>query len=279
MAKIIISILIFAATGLIVYYFEAIRAGINSKITGYKDSINTLIVKSVADIRKNEIVRIELAVALLSIALFMLTNEFLAVLAAVPVMVLMPGYYIKYRQRRYTMEYYSDIVGFLESVTSGLKAGMSIVKAFQTVAERDHGPVGSEMAIVLKKVELGKSMQEALQELAEKIPLKENEIIISALNTAMETGGNITDVLENILDTIRKRDELNREVKALTSQGILSGIIVGLLPVFLIAAVSFIDPQFMEPLFTTPTGKMLLCAAVVMELTGAFAIRSIINVK
>jgi tight adherence protein B len=51
------------------------------------------------------------------------------------------------------------------------------------------------------------------------------------------------------------------------------------LPVFLIVAVSFIDPQFMEPLFTTPTGKMLLCAAVVMELTGAFAIRSIINVK
>lgn len=279
MPGIIISILIFAATGLAVYYFEAIRTGINKKITGYRENIDALIVKSIADIRKNAIIQLEIAAALLFFALFLATGEFLFVLAAVPVMIFLPRYYIKYKQQGYTREYYAGIVGFLESVTSGLKSGSSLIKSFHNVAERDSGPVGRELALVLKKVELGKSMQEALQELAEKIPLKENEIIISALNTALETGGNINDVLENILDTIRRRDELNREVKSLTSQGVMSGIIVGLLPVFLILAVSLIDPDFMKPLFSTTLGKSLLLGSVLWELIGVYIIRRIIDVK
>ncbi len=277
--KIIISALIFAATGLVVYYFQFIRQGLAQKAKGYRDNLDTLLKKSMADIKGSEIMRLEIAAGAMALALVMLSGEVVFALLAVPVMIYLPKFYIKRKQQLYVKEYYEGIVGFLESVTSNLKAGLSVVKAFQAVGERDKGAVGREIVIVLKKVELGKSMQEALQELSEKIPLKENEIIISAVNTALESGGNITEVLENILDTIRKREELNREVKVLTSQGVLSGIIVGLLPVFLIVAVSFIDPQFMEPLFATATGKVLLGTAAIMEITGALAIKKVIDVK
>jgi tight adherence protein B len=277
--RILISALVFAATGLLVYYYRHIKGEMGKKAADYKDGVDELVKRSMAGIRGNEITRLEVAAAAAALALAMLTGNFIFILIAVPVMIYLPKFYISNRQSRYMKEYGAGLVGFLESVTSSLKAGLSLVKAFQVFAARDRGSAGNELEIVLKKIELGMSMQEALQELAGKIPLKENVIIISALNTAFETGGNITEVLENIQDTIRKRDELNREVSALTSQGVMSGIIVGLLPVFLIAAVSFIDPEFMQPLFSTTTGNMLLVIAVIMEITGAFAIRAIVNVR
>jgi tight adherence protein B len=277
--KILICLLVFTAAGLAVFFYKTIKSKISGKAAGYAGNIKLLMSKSMADIKGSEIVRLEIAAGVLSLVLFLLTSEIIIIILAVPAMLCLPKAYVKIKKQRYIKEYYAGLAGFLESVTSNLKAGLSMVKSFQVVAGRDSGPVGAEMGIVLKKVELGKSMQEALQELAEKIPLKENEIIISAINTALETGGNITEVLENILDTIRKREELGREVKALTSQGVLSGIIVGLLPVFLIIAVSFIDPGFMEPMFTTMTGKVMLGVAVLMEITGALVINKIINVK
>jgi tight adherence protein B len=277
--KISISLLVFFAVALAVYFYKTIKRVMSDGAAEYKGSIKQMAAKSIANIKNSEIIRLEAVAGAVVLVLFILTNEIMVLVIAVPVMLYLPKFYIKIKRDKYIKEYYSGLAGFLESVTSNLKAGSSVVKAFQAVAARDSGPVGVEMSIVLKKVELGKSMQDALQELAEKIPLKDNEIIVSAVNTALETGGNITEVLENILDTIRKREELGREVESLTSQGVLSGFIVGLLPVFLIAAVSAIDPEFMQPLFATSQGKILLLTAFAMELTGAFAISRIINVK
>lgn len=277
--KIIISSLVFAAAGIFAYYWEVIRRGVSEKAAGYGNNIRSMVSRSMADIKGSEIVQLEIAAGAIALALVLLTSELIIIVPAVAGMIYLPKAYIKIKQQRYIRDYYAGLTGFLESVVSNLKAGLSIVKAFQVFSARGSGPVPAEMGIVLKKVELGKSLQEALQDLAVKIPLKENEIIISAINTALETGGNINEVLENILLTIRKRDELEREVKALTSQGVLSGIIVGLLPVFLILAVSLIDPGFMEPMFSTTMGKAMLGVAFVMEITGAFFINKIIRVR
>jgi tight adherence protein B len=277
--KISICLLVFAAAGLAVYFYKVIKQKISGKTADYSVGIKLLVSKSITDIKGSDIIRLEIAAAVITLAFVFLTSQFIIIVLAVPAMLSLPEVYIKFKRQKYIKEYYSGLTGFLESISSNLKAGLSIVRAFGSFAGRDTGPVGVEMSMVLKKVELGKSLQEALRELADKIPLKENEIIISALNTALETGGNITEVLESILETIRKRDELRREVISLTSQGVLSGVIVGLLPVFLIIVVSLIDPQFMEPMLATTTGKMMLGAAVLMEITGALVIGRIINVR
>jgi tight adherence protein B len=274
-----ITLLVFTAVAILVFYYRQIKHAAEGKAAGYAAAVRLMASKSAAEIKDSEIVRLELAAGLLALAFYLLTSEIIIFFLAVPFMFYLPKMYIGMKRMEYLKKYRSGLIGFLESVTSNLRAGSSMVRAFQAVAARDSGPVGAEMSIALKKVELGKSMQEALQELALKIPLKENEIMIAAVNTALETGGNITEVLENILETIRKRDELSREVKALTSQGVLSGFIVGLLPVFLLLAVSMIDPGFMKPLFETAQGKILLFLALIMELTGAFVISRIVDVK
>ncbi len=277
--KIIYALFLFAAAAILVYYNRVIRLYILSKINDYKSGVNSIIKSSITGIKTSAIIRLEISVALLTAFFVMLTGQWLLIIFGAPIMLVIPKMYAVNERKKYISQYYAGLTGFLESVISGLKAGLSVVAAFQQIAARDKGPIGMEISQVLKKVGLGKSLQEALLELAEKIPLKENEIVVSAVNTAMETGGNITEVLSNILDTIRKREELGREVKSLTSQGVLSGIIVGLLPVFMIVVISFMDPSYIEPLFNTGIGLAALAAAVVMEITGAVVIARIVDVK
>lgn len=271
--------LLFAAAAAAAYASPVIRGFCVSRLKKYKDEIDGLVKTSMTSIKKNAIVRIELLAAASAIIISLLSGYFFFIILVIPVMAVIPKLYVANEQKKYARDYYNGLTGFLESVISNMKAGMSISKALQTVSEMDKGPVGKEMTLVLKKLELGKSLQDALNDLAEKIPVKENEIVIAAINTALETGGNITEVLSNILDTIRKRDELGREVKTLTSQGVLSGFIVGLLPVFLLGIISLFDPGFIAPLFSTPVGIALLAAAVVMEFTGGFIISKIVDVK
>lgn len=261
------------------YYNRSIRLYILSKINDYKTGINSLIKSSITGIKSSAIIRLEIAVVLFMLFFVILTGQWFFILLGIPVMFAVPKMYTANERKKYINQYYTGLTGFLESTISGLKAGLSVVKAFQQIAQRDKGPIGIEISQVLKKVELGKSLQDSLLELSEKIPLKENEIIISAMITALETGGNITEVLSNILDTIRKREELGREVKSLTSQGVLSGIIVGALPVFMIVIISVIDPSYIAPLFNTGIGMAALVAAVVMEITGAVIIAKIVDVK
>ena len=136
-----------------------------------------------------------------------------------------------------------------------------------------------EISFVLKKTGFGSAMKEALEDLNRRVPVRENEILTAALSTALETGGNLSDVLSTILATIRQREALLRDVKALTSQGLLSGLIVGALPFLLAGVMLLMDPELMLPLFTTREGALMIAAAVIMEATGGFIIFKIVDIK
>jgi tight adherence protein B len=139
--------------------------------------------------------------------------------------------------------------------------------------------VAREISFVLKKTGFGSAMKEALEDLNRRVPVRENEILTAALSTALETGGNLSDVLSTILATIRQREALLRDVKALTSQGLLSGLIVGALPFLLAGVMLLMDPELMLPLFTTREGALMIAAAVIMEATGGFIIFKIVDIK
>ena len=94
-----------------------------------------------------------------------------------------------------------------------------------------------------------------------------------------ETGGNLSEVLDGLQNTIRERFRIMGRVKTLTAQGRLSGVIVGLLPLVLCAVIYLLNPSYMVPLFTDPTGQKLVMFAVVWQLIGAFFIYKIVNIK
>lgn len=277
--KIVIIFFIFIFVSVLVYFLNAIKIKTNNFFISILNKYDYIIKKGIVDIDLKEIIRLEIILSCFVVIFSFLLKEILIFLFSIPVFIIAPKIYIEYKKKKYVTQYYNSMIDFLESIISNLKSGISIIKSLQIYAQRDKGASGNEISIILKKVELGKSLQDALWELAERIPLRENQIMISAIANGIETGGNITEILENILQTIRKREELNREIKALTSQGILSGLIVGLLPFLLIVALLFIDPGFIEPLFSTTMGNILLITAIIMEIIGAFFIKKIIDIK
>lgn len=277
--KIIFAALACAAAGALVYSYKTVFSYVEERRRGYVDTLKKMIKESFYAVSSNEIIKVTLAALLFAAALGAATGSLIAALAAAIPAFFAPKMYLRYKQEQYIKKYRSSIPGMIESMVSSLKAGFSIVKAIEVIAARDKGPAGAEFSLVLKKTGLGASVQEALSELAARVPVKENAILVSALSSAMETGGNISSVLESILFTIRRREDVERELKTLTSQGVLSGIIIGLLPFMLVFVIYFIDRDFVMPLFTTTAGNLMLAAAVVMELIGAFFIKKIVSIK
>ncbi len=277
--KILISFLFFISVALSVYFYSEIFNFFINLYRKYLKNLNQKINSAFTTIKKDEIVKIEIFTAAIVLVMFILTINILIIFIGIILMLFIPKIYIEYKHKKYINEYKKNLPVFIESLVSSLKAGMSISNAFKIIAQKDKSPIGKEMADLLNKISLGKSLKEGLQELSDKIKTRENEILISALITGIESGGNISSILENILKTLRKREEIDRELKALTSQGILSGFIVGLLPFFLIVAIYFIDPEFVEPLFTTQAGIVMLCVSVVLEFFGIFFIRKMIKIE
>jgi tight adherence protein B len=277
--KILFSCLVFLCAAAAVYSMPYIISESKKKYSLYKNNIEKLVKGSLAVVKQNEILRLQiLSAALLLLSALLLGNWILSLILA-PIVFFIPKIFVSRRQKKYYRDYRQGLTAFLESLVSSLKAGLSLNRAFVVFTDRDKTPVGREVTVMLNRVNFGLSMQDAISELSERIPVRENQIVMAALSTALETGGNITEVLSNILDTIRKRDELDREVKALTSQGVMSGIVVGCLPVFLLIIITVIDPSFTAPLFTTTQGMLLLSAAAVMELIGAYLISRITKVE
>ncbi len=273
------AVLTFLSVFMIAYNRDFITEAFSRRVSAYFGNINFLIKRSVTAVKTSELIRFEILIFAAGVVISLMAGSIYLFFFFIPMIFVLPRVYLKIRHKKYIKDYYAGLIGFLETLISGLRAGMSLTGALRMFTEREKNAVAREIRVVLSKVEFGKSLSGAFAELGERVNIKENEIIISAINTSIETGANLTEILDNVLHTIRKRDELNGEIKTLTSQGVMSGIITGLLP-FLLAGIIFVmDPDFILPLFNTAAGMALLGAAFIMEIAGALIIKKITDIR
>ena len=132
---------------------------------------------------------------------------------------------------------------------------------------------------MMREVDLGIPMEEALNRLSARIALPDVSIFTAAVIIAQKSGGNIASVLETIASTIRERRTLDGKVRVLTSQGKMQGLIIGLLPVVLLGGLYLLDPHMTRPLFERPLGRVLLIAGLLLEGIGLFIIRRIVDIR
>jgi tight adherence protein B len=140
-------------------------------------------------------------------------------------------------------------------------------------------PMGQEMRLVAQEMRVGVSMEDALHHLAERMPGEDLDLLITSILISREVGGNLSEVFDNIANTIRDRLRLQGKIRALTAQGKLQGIVVALLPVGIGLALNALNPAFFRPMYTTTMGASFLGAIVVLELIGAWFIRKIVTIK
>ena len=167
----------------------------------------------------------------------------------------------------------------LQVLASALRAGHSFVGALSVVAADAPEPAHREFQRVVADDQLGVPIDESLRDVARRMESTELEQVGLLAELQRESGGNMAEVLDTVVETIRDRFDLRRLIKTLTAQGRMARWILTLLPVFLALVISLLNPSYMRPLFTTTQGEVLVALAIVMVVAGSLIIRRIVNIK
>lgn len=164
-------------------------------------------------------------------------------------------------------------------MSNSLKAGYSFMQAVDVASRELPPPISLEFKQLLKEVNLGVNTENALESLSSRVQSEDLKLVILAVLIQRQIGGNLSEILDNISDTIRSRIKVKGEISVLTAQGRISGWIISLLPVGLGFALFLLNPTYISYFFTEPTGLMMLGMSVVMESIGIFFVRKIIRIE
>jgi tight adherence protein B len=186
---------------------------------------------------------------------------------------------IERRARRVRQRFADDLADNLQVVASAIRSGHSMVGALAVVAEEASGPAQEEFRAIVAAERVGLPLEDSIRESARRMDSRDMEQLALVAIVQRETGGNTAEVLDRAVETIRERAELRRMMASLTAQGRLSRAIVTALPIFLLIALSVINPGYLAPLFQTTGGQILLTVAAGMVVAGSLAIKRIVEVK
>jgi len=164
-------------------------------------------------------------------------------------------------------------------MANSLRAGFSFLQAVEMVSREMTDPIATEFRRVLREMHLGVPTEQALINMGERVGSKDLDLIVTAILIQRQVGGNLAEVLINISDTIRGRFQLAREVRVLTAQGRISGLIIGLLPVILTMFLYFINKDYILTLFSDSRGLILVGMGVFAQVIGLMFIKRIVNVQ
>ncbi len=172
-----------------------------------------------------------------------------------------------------------QMVDGLTIMANGVKSGLGVTQAMERVVENMPAPISREFQTVLSQVQLGRSLEEALIDLAVRVPRPDMQMFVTGINILKETGGNLAETFETIVFTIRERQKLEKKIQAMTAQGVAQGFIITLIPFVILIVFYYADPQFVMPLFTTTLGLFFLFIMFALILTGGFMIRKIVKIE
>ncbi len=170
-----------------------------------------------------------------------------------------------------------QIPDLLKMMFGSLRAGLSLSEAIKQAVREIPPPISHELGLVLKKIKMGESFEESLKFLDDRLRLEDLSLMVSAMILSNEAGGSLTPVLERLEETIEERTRLKGKINALTAQGKMQGWVVGLLPLILGGILFLIDPALMIPFWTTPAGGAGLLAIVLLEISGFWLIKKIVE--
>ncbi len=164
-------------------------------------------------------------------------------------------------------------------LSNSLRAGSSFLQSAELVSRESQPPISTEFGRVVREVNLGLSMEEAMANMVRRIRSDDLDLMVTAINIQQQVGGNLAEILDTIAFTIRERVRIKGDINTLTAQGRYSGYLVAFLPIGIMLALQAINPAFMAPLFEETIGRLLLGFGVVMMAVGFFAIQKITNIE
>lgn len=192
-----------------------------------------------------------------------------------------PRFYVK-RQQRVRLNKFNDQLGdMLNLMVNGLRAGYSTMQAMEAVSRELPAPISDEFHRVVQEMQIGISMEKALENLLRRIPSDDLDFVVTAVNVQREVGGNLSEILDTISFTIRERVRIKGEIRVLTATVRTSATVLSLIPVFLTIALWFVSPEYLMSFFDRGPfcGWLAVVTVVGMIVSGYMVMMKIADIE
>ena len=203
----------------------------------------------------------------------------LVILVAMVVGGSVPFFVVWKRMRRRLGAFETQLPDMLITIAASLKAGHSFKQGLQAVVDEGQAPASVEFKRVLTETGLGRPMDDALADMVDRVSSENFEFAITAVTIQRQVGGSLANLFDLVADTVRQRQQFARKIRSLTAMGRMSAYTLIGLPFFLILAISLLNSSYLDPLFHTSTGHMLIGMGLVMMAIGSLIIKKIVSFK
>lgn len=193
-----------------------------------------------------------------------------------------PRIYVRRQQSKRLILFNDQLADMLNLMVNGLRAGYSTMQAMEAVGKELPAPISVEFKRVVQEMQLGISTEKALDNLLRRIPSDDLDLVVAAMNVQREVGGNLAEILDTISHTIRERVRIKGEIRVLTAQVMYSGRFLAMMPLFIFAALWFLNRSYMMEFFNPETrvvGIILLTIGALMIISGYFVMTRISSIE
>ena len=187
--------------------------------------------------------------------------------------------YVQFKANRRMKQFTNQLGDAIAMMSNAIKSGFTFQQAMDIVAKEIKGPISEEFVRALNEIQLGVTLEEALEGICQRVKDDDFEMVAMSVVIQRQVGGNLSQILDTVGETIRDRIKLKGEIRTLTAEGVFSGWAIALLPFGVGAVCTALDPNHFDALLQSEIGKFILIGCVISEFIGLIVIRGIINVK
>jgi len=191
----------------------------------------------------------------------------------------LPLFYIQFMKKRRLKAFAAQLPFALDLIKSSLEAGHSLQRAMQVLVSEFADPLGSEFRTVLEQNRIGLPLPRALEDMLKRVPEDDLRLLVVAVRVQTEVGSSLAQIVGRLSEIVRIRQRLRMQIRALTAQSRLGGMVVGILPIVVLTIFSLIQPGYTDKLFRDPTGQKILKFAIGSDLLALITIRRLLRVN
>jgi len=214
----------------------------------------------------------------LGLAVILLTRLWSAALVSTLVGAAIPYLVVRRKAAKRMRRFEEQLPGAIDLIGRAIRAGHPLNAGLKMVADETSDPIAGEFRRVFEEQRFGLAFEDTLLSLADRVPLVDVRILNTAILIQREVGGNLAEVLDNLASMIRQRFKLRRQLRVITAQGRISGYVLAVLPIALGFVIFLLNPSYMATLFQPGLGRIMVAAAIVLQILGYFWIRKIVDI-
>jgi tight adherence protein B len=191
----------------------------------------------------------------------------------------LPFIVIEYKRRRRLAEFEAQFPEALDFIARAVRAGHALSVGLELLSQEAPEPVRTEFRRLFHQLNLGASLEQALNDLVKRVPLVDVRFFVSTVLLQRETGGNLAEILMKLSNVIRERFRLKGQVRALSAHGRITAAVITAVPVLLIIGLSIVAPDYLGSMARDPHGRMMILGAILGQISGYIVMRWIVDIK